>query len=198
MRGSVLIQTGHMEINNLALPEPGPDDVRIRMRQVGICGSDLHIYAGHFSAISLPLTLGHEGMGVIDKCGSNVSPARAGERVVIEPNFPCLECRFCKRGKGNICPNKRIFGVREAGCFADYATVPSEFAWPVPATISDDDAVMIEPSAVAFHALQMSSAKPRETIAIIGMGTIGLLLAHFALALGYKVLVSDKIQHKIG
>jgi L-gulonate 5-dehydrogenase len=186
-----------MEIHDLAVPEPGPDEVRIRLRQAGICGSDLHIFAGHIPGIPHPLTTGHEGLGIIDKCGTNVSPHRLGERVVIEPNFPCLECRYCKRGLGNICPKKRIFGVRETGCFAQYTIVPAEFVWPVPEGIPDDDAVMIEPSAVALHALQMCSAEPGSAIAVIGMGTIGLLAARFALALGYKVLVNDKIAQKV-
>lgn len=197
MRGSLLTGVGHMEVRDLAMPEPGPDEVRIRLRQAGICGSDLHIYAGHFAGIPHPLTTGHEGLGIIEKCGVNVPSSRLGERVVIEPNFPCLECRYCKRGLGNVCPKKRIFGVRETGCFAQYAVVPAEFMWPVPEGMSDDDAVMIEPSAVAFHALQMCSAKPGSAIAVIGMGAIGLLVARFAVVLGYKVLVNDKIAQKI-
>jgi len=117
--------------------------------------------------------------------------------VVIEPNFPCLECEYCKRGQGNICPKKRIFGIREPGCFAQYTIVPAEFVWKVPDGIPDDDALMIEPSAVALHALQMSSAKPGMTVAVVGLGAIGLLVARFALGLGYKVLVHDRIVRKV-
>jgi threonine dehydrogenase-like Zn-dependent dehydrogenase len=197
MRGSVLTRTGHIEIDNLAIPEPGPDEVRIHLRQAGICGSDIHIFAGHFANITHPLTMGHEGLGIIEKCGANVPSEMLGQRVVIEPNFPCQQCRYCKRGKGNVCPNKRIFGVRETGCFAEYAVVPAEFVWQVPEGISDDDAVMIEPLAVAFHALRTSSAKPGDTIAVIGMGPIGLLLTRVALALGYRALVNDKILFKV-
>src|SRR5688500_17214677 len=95
MKGAVLTREGHFEIQDLAMPDPGPDEVRIRLRKAGICGSDLHIYAGHFTGIPHPLTTGHEGLGIIEKCGANVPAHRLGERAVIEPNFPCLECRYC-------------------------------------------------------------------------------------------------------
>jgi L-iditol 2-dehydrogenase/L-gulonate 5-dehydrogenase len=187
-----------MEIRDFQIPEPGPDEARLRLLKAGICGSDLHIYAGHFNGIPYPLTTGHEGLGIIDKCGANVASERLGERVVIEPNFPCLECRYCKRGQGNICPRKRIFGVRETGCFAEYAVVPARFLWKVPASISNDDAILIEPSAVALHAIKMCSAEPGSTIAVIGLGAIGLLVVQIALALGYQVVVHDKIPLKMG
>jgi len=197
MKGAVLTRDGHFEIQSLEVPEPGPDEVRIRLRKAGICGSDIHIFAGHFTGIPHPLTTGHEGLGVIEKCGANVPSERLGQRVVIEPNFPCLECRYCKRGQGNICPKKRIFGVRETGCFAEFAVVPSEFVWAIPDSIVDDDAVMIEPSAVALHALKMCSNRPGSAIAVIGMGPIGLLATQFALSLGYKVFVHDLITQKL-
>lgn len=197
MRAAVLRGVGEIEIADVAVPEPGPQDVLLKMRHAGICGSDLHIYTGELPGVSHPLLLGHEGVGIVEKCGTLVSEARLGQRVVIEPNFPCLVCQYCERGQGNICPNKRIFGVREPGCFAEYAIVPSEFAHVVPPEITDEDAVLVEPTAVAYHALRMSSAKPGDTIAIVGMGTIGLLLAHLALALNYQVLVNDRIQEKV-
>ncbi len=197
MRAAVLRRVGEIELADFAVPEPGPDDMLLRMHKAGICGSDLHIYAGALPGVSHPLIMGHEGVGIVEKCGMRVSKARLGQRVVIEPNFPCLTCQFCKRGQGNICPNKRIFGVREPGCFAEYAIIPSEFAHVVPSEITDEDAVLVEPTAVAYHALKMSSAKPGSAIAIVGMGAIGLLLAHLALALNYQVLVNDQVQEKV-
>jgi L-iditol 2-dehydrogenase len=94
-------------------------------------------------------------------------------------------------GRGNICINKRVVGVNEAGCFAEYFTIPEAFAWKVPDSISDADAVTIEPTAVAVHALLASKSKIGDTIAVIGLGAIGLLLTHLALSLGYKVFVTE-------
>jgi len=88
-------------------------------------------------------------------------------------------------------------GVTEPGCFADYTILPARFAWPLPEYISDDDAVLVEPTAVAVHALKISQAQPDETIAVIGLGAIGLLLTHIAVRQGYTVLVTDRLPHKI-
>ena len=100
-------------------------------------------------------------------------------------------------GNGNICVNKRVIGLNESGCFAEYVSLPAEFAWKVPTEISDEDAVVVEPTAVAVHALFTSKAKPGDTIAIIGLGAIGLLLTHLALKLGYRVFVSELNAAKV-
>lgn len=100
-------------------------------------------------------------------------------------------------GNGNICVNKRVIGLNESGCFAEYVSLPAEFAWKVPTEISDEDAVVVEPTAVAVHALFSSKAKPGDTIAIIGLGAIGLLLTHLALKLGYIVFVSELNAAKV-
>lgn len=172
------------------MPEPGMGDVRVKLTQVGICGSDVHLFLGH-RLLNDPTIIGHEGLGYIDKIGPGVSGRTVGERVVIEPNIPCRQCRYCWTGRGNICVNKRTVGLNEPGCFADYVVIPADFCWAVPDTISDTDAVTIEPMAVALHALLASGAKPGDTIAVIGLGAIGLLLTHLALAIGYSVCVTE-------
>jgi threonine dehydrogenase-like Zn-dependent dehydrogenase len=172
--------------------------VRIRLKVVSICGSDVHLYKGDWQKRApYPVRPGHEGVGYIDALGDGVSHLSLGQRVVIEPNVPCGQCRHCWRGQGNICPNKQIFGVVEPGCFADYCVVPAKFAWPLPAHISDDDAVLVEPTAVGWHALQTATLRPGDTIAVIGLGAIGLLLTHTALAVGYKVVVKDRVPEKM-
>ncbi len=180
---------------DIPMPEPMPGEIRVRLVNVGICGSDVHLFLGH-RPMSRPTVIGHEGYGVIDKPGEGVTGRSLGERVVIEPNIPCGRCRFCLRGRGNICPNKRVIGLTENGCFADYICVPAAFCWPVPDDVSAQDAVCVEPMAVSVHALSASSARPGDTIAIVGLGAIGLLLSHLALRLGYRVLVSELNEAK--
>ncbi|WP_339650365.1 alcohol dehydrogenase catalytic domain-containing protein [uncultured Maribacter sp.] len=174
----------------VSTPDPVKGEVRVKMRQVGICGSDVHLFLGH-RTLEKPTIIGHEGLGEIDAVGNGVPTNRIGERVVIEPNIPCGACAFCTSARGSICPNKRTIGLTEAGCFAEYVVLPSQFAWAISKKVSDDDAVTIEPMAAGVHALQVSSAKPGSTIAVIGLGAIGLLLTHLAIAKGYKVCVSD-------
>ncbi|WP_297095660.1 alcohol dehydrogenase catalytic domain-containing protein [uncultured Draconibacterium sp.] len=196
-----MLQTYLTEPNNIQLsespvPEPKNGEVLIRLTMVGICGSDIHMFKnGH--RLDSPLTIGHEGIGVIEKVGEGVSSSRVGERVVIEPNVPCLHCPECWSGKGNVCRNKRIIGVNETGCFAEYICLPDNIIHKLPDSISELNAVAIEPTTVGLAALNRSKAKPGDTIAVIGLGAIGMLLTHIALSLGYKVLVAELVEDKI-
>jgi L-iditol 2-dehydrogenase len=196
MKAALLSEPRKIEIKTFAIPEPAVGEVRVKLTKIGICGSDVHLFLGH-RLLDAPTIIGHEGLGYIDKLGEGVSNRQIGERVVIEPNIPCQKCRFCQSGRGNICINKRVIGVNEAGCFAEYICLPESFCWPIPSTVSDSDAVAIEPMAVAYHALFSSKALPGDHIAILGLGAIGLLLSHLALSLGFKVFVSELDSEKL-
>jgi len=196
MRSAFLNKPNEILIKDIETPEPKFGEVRVRLSKVGICGSDVHLFLGH-RLLDKPTIIGHEGLGFIDKIGEGVTGRNIGERVIIEPNIPCRKCQYCMSGNGNICVNKRVIGLNESGCFAEYVSLPAEFAWKVPAEISDEDAVVVEPTAVAVHALFSSKAKPGDTIAIIGLGAIGLLLTHLALKLGYIVFVSELNAAKV-
>ena len=196
MKGTVLVKPNEIQVLELETPEPKAGELRIKLTKVGICGSDMHLFLGH-RLLDKALTIGHEGLGYIDKIGEGVQGRTVGERVVIEPNIPCGHCKHCLSGNGNICVNKRVIGVNEAGCFAEYIVVPANFAWKIPDEISDENAVTIEPMAVAVHALFEAKVKPGDAIAVVGLGAIGLLISHLALALGYKVLVTEINSHKV-
>jgi L-iditol 2-dehydrogenase len=196
MKVAYFIEPKNISIKEVEIPEPKFGEVRIKLSKIGVCGSDVHIYLGH-RLIEKPTIIGHEGFGMIDKIGEGVENRILGERVVIEPNIPCRNCKYCLSGRGTICSNKKVLGVNQAGCFSEYVVVPTDFAWSVPDEISDDNAVTIEPMAVAYHALFSSKAKPGDTIAVIGLGAIGLLLTHLAIALGYKVLVTEINDSKL-
>lgn len=197
MYAGVLVQPKQLELQTRPVPTPGPKEVLLKMELVGICGSDVSLYLGHRSNTPFPLIIGHEGIGRIEQLGANVSALQLGQRVVIEPNFPCGQCSLCWSGRSNICLHKRIFGVLESGCFAEYAVVPAQFIWPVPDSISNEDAVLVEPMAVALHALYTAPARPGDVLAVIGLGAIGLLLAQLASRMGYRVLAYDRVSEKI-
>lgn len=197
MLAGVLLDKKEIALQNQPIPEPGPLEVRIKLETLGICGSDVSLYLGHRANTPYPLILGHEGIGWIEKMGDQVSHLKLGQRVVIEPNFPCGQCPLCWSGRSNICLHKRIFGVLEAGCFAEYAVVPAQFVWPVPETISNEDAVLIEPLAVALHALYTAPSRPGDVLAVLGLGAIGLLLVQAACRMGYHVLAYDQVSSKV-
>jgi L-iditol 2-dehydrogenase len=196
MLRSFLVEPYQIQFAESVKPSPGPGEVLVRLKMAGVCGSDVHMYQnGH--RLSGPLTIGHEGMGIIESVGEGVSGERIEERVVIEPNIPCGDCPECWKGKGNVCRNKRIIGVNETGCFAEYICLPGAYVHMLPESVSDVDAVAMEPAVVALSALNRSNSKPGDAIAVIGLGAIGMLLTHIALNLGYRVLVTELVQSKI-
>lgn len=196
MKAAYLNKAKSVSIEEISKPEPKLDEVSVKLTKVGICGSDVHLFLGH-RKIEYPHIIGHEGIGFIEGLGENVSGLKIGDRVAIEPNIPCHHCRFCLSGRGNICENKRVIGLLEPGCFAEYVVLPARACHPIPEEISDENAVLIEPMAVALHALYLSKSKPGDTIAILGLGAIGLLMCHLATKLGYEVLVTDIERDKM-
>jgi L-iditol 2-dehydrogenase len=196
MKAAFLENTENIVLKEISIPEPKAGELRIKLQKIGVCGSDVSLFLGK-RVLKKPTIIGHEGIGIVDKIGEGTSTRKLGERVALEPNIPCGECKFCKQGRGNICINKRVIGVNENGCFVEYICLPEEFCWHIPDEISDQDAVMIEPTAVVVHALSKSSAKQGENIAVIGLGAIGLLLTDLAIALGYKVFVTEIHQEKL-
>ena len=186
MKAAVLVKPEKILIKEIPKPEPKAGEVLVRLLEVGICGSDIHFFKGH-RPITEERVIGHEGIGIIEAIGEAITNRMIGERVAIEPNIPCNHCKQCAKGNGNSCSNKRVIGLTEDGCFAEYICVPSDFAHAVPTYILNTDAVCIEPMAVAYHALKSATAKPSDAILIIGLGSIGFLLAHLAIQHNYRV-----------
>ncbi len=159
-------------------PEPscGPGEVIVAIHGVGLCGSDLSVVAGHRDVPSLPWVLGHEAFGVIAATGEGVRDRHPGQRVVIEPNYPCLACDLCRSGGTAVCRARRAAGINEPGLLAERVAVPAPFTWPVPETWDDADVVCVEPFTVARGAVRMSRLRPGEPCLVVGAGSQGLLV----------------------
>jgi len=175
---------------------PGADEVRIRPALAGVCGTDISIYKGH-RPTEYPFVQGHEVMGRVTETGAGVTKFKIGDRVIVEPNYPCGGCALCRQGRGAVCAHKTAMGVNIPGCFSEYATAPAEFVWAVPDAISDSDAVTIEPLAVSLHGLFRSGAKPGDTATVLGCGVVGLLLIHAAVNMGLRVIAHDIFTEKL-
>ncbi len=197
MRAALLMSPSKIEIQKIAEPTVRIDEVLIQPIRVGICGTDISFYLGHRSPGSYPFVLGHELVGRIAATGEHVDNFKIGQRVIVEPNYPCGECALCWSGRGNICAKKESMGVTVPGCFADFVTAPAKFVWSLPESISDLDAASIEPLTVSLHALFQSRATIGDTVAVVGCGVIGLLLIHAAVRQGINVLAHDKIESKL-
>jgi L-iditol 2-dehydrogenase len=196
MRASVLHGPRRITVEERGRPSPGPHEVLIRVNSVGICGSDTHYYEhgriGRF-VVEQPLILGHEASGVIEAVGENVTGRSAGQRVSIEPGVPDLSCPQCLAGRYNLCPEMRFFATPPIdGAFTELVVVHAAFAHPVPDTISDDAAALIEPLSVGIWACQKGGVTAGSRVLITGAGPVGLVSLQAALAFGaQKVYVSD-------
>jgi len=196
MRISVLREVGSIGVEERALPIPAHGEVLVRIGSVGICGSDVHYYkhgriADH--VVRQPLILGHEAGGTISAVGAGVSVDRVGQRVALEPGVPCRVCRECKTGRYNLCGDVKFFATPPVdGTFAEYVTIAADFAHPVPDSISDDGAGLIEPLSVAVWACGKVRVGPASRVLIAGAGPIGLMNVQVAKALGATdIVVSD-------
>ena len=168
----------------------------IQIGSVGICGSDVHYYQhGRIAeyVVREPLVLGHEAGGRIVAVGAGVDPARIGERVALEPGVPCRVCRECKAGRYNLCRDVRFFATPPIdGTFAEYVALEADFAHPIPDSLSDDAAGLIEPLSVAVWACAKAGVGAGSRVLISGAGPIGIMNVQVARALGAtEVVVSD-------
>jgi L-iditol 2-dehydrogenase len=180
------------------VPEPmiNQDEVLIRVRAMGVCGSDLHIYTGD-RPVPYPRILGHEFAGNIAQVGANVSHLRIGQRVTAEPNFWCGRCVYCQAGRQNLCVNRVGLAVNVDGCQAEYVKVPAQFVWPLPDNMTFVQGAMVEPLMVSLHAIKRSRAQLGNTVTILGCGTIGLMALLCAKAAGCRIFAVDVIPEKL-
>jgi L-iditol 2-dehydrogenase len=176
--------------------KPGPGEVLIHITATGICGSDLHTYLdGRISdtVLKAPLILGHEFAGIIEAVGKNVKNLRPGTRVAVDPAQPCHRCDLCERGHPHLCRRLHFCGLYpDDGSLAEFIRVPAKTCFPVPKTIDDIEAALLEPLGVALHATTLAKIHDGDRVAVLGAGPIGLLLIQTAkLAGASEVFVSD-------
>jgi len=196
MRAAVLNNTAELSVIDLPDPVPGSGEVVIAVTLAGVCGTDYSLYHGKFG-VPLPVVPGHEGMGIVKEVGHGVTNVAVGQRVVIQPNFPCWDCDICSAGMDNICSEKVRLGIDTNGVFAQYVKIPSRYAWPVPEGIDDQTAALAEPLAVAAHAVKILPPATEDRVLIIGAGVIGLMLLLLAKLEGADLTVSDLLTEHL-
>ena len=196
MRAAVLVEAGRVELEERAAPQPGPGEVLVDVRSVGVCGSDVHYYEhgriGDF-VVEAPMVLGHESAGVITAVGAGVTGLAVGQRVSVEPGVPDRSCAQCLAGRYNLCPDMRFFATPPIdGAFAEQVVVHQAFAHPVPDSMSDDAAALLEPLSVGIWACRKGRVGAGSRVLVTGAGPIGLVAVQTALAFGAtSVVVSD-------
>jgi L-iditol 2-dehydrogenase len=202
MRTAVLTEPNQFEIEERDRPSPGPDDVLVAVRDVGICGSDVHYYEhgriGDY-VVENPLVLGHESAGEVVEVGENVSGLAVGDRVALEPGVPCRRCAHCKRGDYHLCEDVTFMATPpHDGAFTEYVSWPADFAYELPDTVSTAEGALCEPLSVGIHACRRGGVGTGDTVLVTGAGPIGLLIMETARAAGATdVIVTDVVGEKI-
>ncbi|NBC81919.1 MAG: alcohol dehydrogenase catalytic domain-containing protein [Bacteroidetes bacterium] len=198
--------TGIRQMTMQEIPKPtikNPTDVLVKMKVVGICGSDVHYYvSGKIGSqvVQYPFTVGHEGAGVVEAVGNAVTRVKKGDPIAIEPAMPCHECDQCKSGRLNTCRHLKFLGCpgQAEGCLSEYIVMPETSCFPVPRQINYDQAALSEPLAIGVYAVRQSIDLKKSNVGILGFGPIGMSVAIAARAKNAeKIYVTDKINERL-
>lgn len=199
MHSVVIEKPGQLVIQQRPLPQPAANEVRVKIKFAGICGSDVHIYHGHNPFARYPRVIGHEFFGVIDQVGCGVDPQRIGERVAVDPVVNCGHCYPCSIGRPNVCTELQVIGVHRDGGFSDYACAPARNAYRIPDSISDRHAAMVEPFTIGANITAHLQPTADDIALIYGAGPMGLTVIQTLKGVyGVKqVIVTDRISERL-
>jgi len=199
---AILHKIGDIRLEQKDVPEPGPEQVLLKMDSVGICGSDVHYWThgaiGDF-IVRAPMVLGHEAAGIVEKCGSNVTSLQVGDKVAIEPGVPCRLCNFCKTGVYNLCPDMQFCATPPVhGNLARYYVHAADFCYKLPPSVSLEEGALMEPLAVGVHACRRAGVSLGKRVLICGAGPIGLVNLLTAQAMGASdVVITDIMENRL-
>lgn len=192
MLQQVMTAPGKIELREIPVPEIGENEVLIKIMKIGVCGSDIHVYHGEHPFTSYPVTQGHEVSGEVVKTGTAVSGIKPGQKVTIQPQVVCGRCYPCRHGKYNLCEELKVMGFQTTGVASHYFAVDQAKVTPLPDEMSYDEGAMIEPLAVAVHAVRRAGDVKGAKIAVLGAGPIGILVAQAAKGMGAdQVMITD-------
>ncbi len=187
-----------LRMTECEIPEPEKDQVRIRVKRVGVCGSDLTIYRGLHPYVTLPVVMGHEIAGRIDAVGADVKDLKVDQRVAIIPHKVCGGCDACKNEIYNFCEQLRCTGAEADGAYCDYFCIESRMVLPIPDSMSMEAAAMLEPACVAYHGAKRANVKRDDIALVIGAGPIGIFCMQSIKALGAKkVFIADMAPDRL-
>lgn len=199
MKAAVFYGKKDLRIEEVKEPVPGYGEVLIKVHACGVCGTDVHIYEGDEGAAKSPAgtILGHEFSGEVKEIGEGVKRVKVGDRVCVDPNKLCGKCEYCRNGIGHFCENMIGIGTTVNGGFAEYCTVPEEQAYIISEALTFEEAAMAEPVACCLHGIDMCEIHPGDTVAIFGMGMIGLLMLQLARISGAaRIIAIEPVEVK--
>ena len=201
MKALLLTAPSRLELVDFPTPLPAEGEVQLRIRACGICGSDIHGWDGSSGRRHPPLIMGHEASGEIAAVGPKVEKWKVGDRVTFDSTLYCGDCFFCRRGEVALCENRKVVGVspveyKQHGAFAEFLTVPQRVLYRLPANLTFEQAAMVEPVAVAVHAVRRVKINPSDTVAVIGSGMIGLFVIQALRWAGAQRIIAIDLEEK--
>lgn len=198
MLQQVMTTPGEIIFQSVDIPPVGTGQVLVKVKKIGICGSDIHVYHGKHPFTPYPVTQGHEVSAQVVETGPGVEGLRAGQRVTIEPQVVCGKCYPCRHGRYNLCEELKVMGFQTTGVASEYFVADAARVTPLPQHMSYDEGAMIEPSAVAVHAVRRAGDVAGKRVAVLGAGPIGNLVAQAARAMGAAdVMITDVSDYRL-
>ncbi len=192
MRQAIMTRPGRIEYRELPDPIPGPGEILLRIKKIGVCGTDVHVWHGKHPFTPFPVVQGHEYSAVVEAVGEGVKSVKPGMLATASPQVVCGKCYPCKRGDYHICDELKVSGFQAPGCAQDLFIVPEERIVLFPDTLSFEQGALIEPAAVAAHSTNRIPTLKEKNVLVCGAGTIGNLVAQAARCRGAaKVLITD-------
>ena len=192
MLQQVMTAPHKIEFREVEMPKAAPGQAVLKIRRIGICGSDIHVYHGQHPFTSYPVTQGHEVSGEVVEIGEGVEGLYVGQKVTIEPQVVCGKCHPCRHGKYNLCEELKVMGFQTTGTASEYFAVDAAKITPLPGDMGFDEGAMLEPLAVAVHAVRRMGDVTGMKVAVLGAGPIGNLVAQVAKGLGAEsVMITD-------
>ena len=196
MRAAILVEPHLFDVREVEVPQVSEDEALIRVHRTGICGTDLHMFNGHYAADKLPLIPGHEFVGTVATKGARVSHVKEGDRVVVDINIGCGTCFWCRRNEVLSCPSISQIGIARNGAFADYVSVPGRLVIKAPAALSDAELALTEPIACVVRAARKSDIRFGQSVVILGAGPIGNLHIQMMRLCGAAPIIVSDISHE--
>lgn len=196
MKAFIYRGKNRLVFENIPKPSIGPDEILLKVKSVGICGTDLHIYHGG-TDVKQGTIIGHEFSGEVAVVGRNVENFKVGDRAVAEHVVTCKTCYYCVRGKPNLCVKAEILGIQRPGALAEFIAIPGDLVYKIPRTINFEEGALIEPLTIALFAASRAGFLLEKTVAVVGQGPIGILLDQVLATAGAHVIGIDVLPHRL-
>ena len=192
MRQAVMTEPGKIEFGDVPEPKPGPGQILLRVKQIGVCGSDVHVNHGKHPFTSYPVVQGHEFSGEVVAVGEGVTKVKVGDKATARPQVVCGKCRPCRRGDYNICDSLKVEGFQAPGCAQDLFVTTKDKIVPLPDSLTFEQGALVEPTSVAVHSTGRAPDLIGQNVVVLGAGPIGNLVAQVTRCRGAKnILITD-------